>query len=305
MGIENGRRGIVLGVLIGGGIALLIDQVIAFLHSLPISEQTIPGGRGGIGLVDLEEKPQKSGGKKRRSREFTKTVKVLAFQFTRYIILQSPRSKTIFMPSAIQFVKPDTTAETKLRNYIREQITLRSQPAKLRKLFLKLGRDHRGRFNFVAFRKAILQIGCRTDVIDANKQTTLKAVFKTCAPKGRMSWSDFAKMLVLPEEGTDLSDTFTGRLKGGAGSIRELKRMEVRDHHQSEIRSGGIQFFVEIYKTQILQRGLTHPSLELVYKRNDSNKDGKLTVSAAQRKRCTQFCIDVFWFFFSIFPTSS
>jgi hypothetical protein len=212
------------------------------------------------------------------------------------------------MPAlAIQFVKPDVTAEKKLRNYIREQITLRSQPAKLRKLFLKLGRDHRGRFDFLTFRKAILQIGCRTDVIDANKQATLKAVFKTCAQKGRMSWSDFAgKLLVLPDEGTDLSDTFTGRLKGGAGSIRELKRMEMRDHHQSEIRSGGIQFFVEIYKSQILQRGLTHPSLELVYKRNDSNKDGKLTVSAAvtvlvvwrwkrrvsQRKRRTQ-CIVV------------
>ena len=46
MGIENGRRGIVLGV-VGGGIALLVDQVIAFLHSLPISEQYHFSGEGG------------------------------------------------------------------------------------------------------------------------------------------------------------------------------------------------------------------------------------------------------------------
>ena len=50
MGIENGRRGIVLGV-VGGGIALLVDQVIAFLHSLPISEQTI-FREGGVGDCD-------------------------------------------------------------------------------------------------------------------------------------------------------------------------------------------------------------------------------------------------------------
>ena len=166
------------------------------------------------------------------------------------------------MPSlAIQFVKPDVTAEKKLRNYIREQITLRSQPAKLRKLFLKLGRDHRGRFDFLTFRKAILQIGCRTDVTDANKQATLKAVFKTCAQKGRMSWSDFAgKLLVLPDEGTDLSDTFTGRLKGGAGSIRELKRMEMRDHtnlkyaavaFNSLLRSTKVKFFNVALRTRV------------------------------------------------------
>jgi Ca2+-binding EF-hand superfamily protein len=95
-----------------------------------------------------------------------------------------------------------------------------------------------------------------------------------------MNWSDFAgKLLVLPGEGTDLSDTFTGRLPFGAGSQRELKRMEFRAHHQSEIRSGGIKFFKDIYINRIVQRGFTHPSLECLFKRNDCNNDNKITLN--------------------------
>ena len=63
-----------------------------------------------------------------------------------------------------QFAKPDIGKEKKLRFYIREQVTLRSQPAKLRKLFLRLARDHRGRFDYTTFRTALLKIGCSKSI---------------------------------------------------------------------------------------------------------------------------------------------
>ena len=176
-----------------------------------------------------------------------------------------------------------TTAVGDLRRNIRDQVTLRSQPAKLRKLFLRLGRDHRGRFDYTSFRTAIIRIGCHQEIVDKANQSILRRVFHECAQNGRMSWSDFAgKLLVLPGEGTDLSETFTGRLQGGAGSKRELDRMQFRAGHQSEIRSGGVKFFTEIFIKVIMQKGFTHPSLEILLKRNDSNHDGQLTLQEFQ-----------------------
>ena len=98
-------------------------------------------------------------------------------------------------------------------------------------------------------------------------------MFQTAASHGRMSWKDFAgKLLVIPGEDTTIADKFTGRLPRGAGSLRELHRMEFRAHHQKEIRSGGATFFKNILIHRCLQRAFTHPSLEGKYsKRRRSN----------------------------------
>ena len=180
---------------------------------------------------------------------------------------------------ATAFAAPAINAEKKLRVYIREQVTLRSQPAKLRKLFLRLSRDHRGRFDFLTFREALLKIGCRQDVVDINKQEVLKRVFASCASHGRMSWSGFSgKLLVMKGEDSTIEDTFTGRLKYGCTTNRAVKRMEYRAQHQHEIRSGGAQFFVKIFTHRVLQRAFTYPSLEALLKRNDGDRDGNLTM---------------------------
>ena len=186
------------------------------------------------------------------------------------------------MATATQFVKPAVSADIKLRAYITDQVTLRSQPAKLRKLFLKLSRDHRGRFDFTTFRTALLKIGCRTDVIDMENKVALKRVFDACASNGRMSWSEFAGKLMV-ESTSGLAETFTGRLQYGAGSQREIRRMDYRIKHQAEIRSGGAEFFKKIFLHRVLQRAFTHPSLELLLRKNDRDKDGLLTMDELHR----------------------
>jgi Ca2+-binding EF-hand superfamily protein len=186
------------------------------------------------------------------------------------------------MATATQFAQPDVSADSKIRKYITEQVTLRSQPAKLRKLFLKLGRDHRGRFDFTTFRTALLKIGCRTDVIDMENKAALKRVFDSCASDGRMSWKDFAGKLIIGST-SGLAETFTGRLQYGAGSQREIRRMDYRIKHQSEIRAGGAKFFEKIFLHRVLQRAFTHPRLELLLRKNDKDKDGKLTMDELHR----------------------
>ena len=71
-----------------------------------------------------------------------------------------------------------------LRKHISERVTLMSQPAKLRKLFLTLNRDEKGRFTFKSLRGALLRIGCAKEIIDADGGKALRRIFNASATHG-------------------------------------------------------------------------------------------------------------------------
>ena len=167
-----------------------------------------------------------------------------------------------------------------LRKHISERVTLMSQPAKLRKLFLTLNRDQKGRFTFKHLRGALLRIGCAKEIIDSDGGKALRRIFNASATHGRMHWKDFAgRLLNISNTNTGaIQDAFDpdGPLKGV--SPREKKRLITRAKNKESIRAVGGKGFLKIFQHTLQVRSFTQPMLLKLFRNVDGDGDGFLTI---------------------------
>jgi Ca2+-binding EF-hand superfamily protein len=169
------------------------------------------------------------------------------------------------------------STDSAVRRHICDRVVLRSQPAKLRKLFLSLPRDEKGRFTFASLRAALLRIGCVPAKLDLDDGRALRRVFAAAATShGRLTWSDFAGRL-LKTGGGGIQDGFErdGPMKGV--SPREKHRLIGRAKNQKSIRAVGGAGFRKIFESTIRVRAFTQPTLEKLLRDHDTDSDGYLT----------------------------